>query len=306
MSPIGVLYPGALGAAFGRAVAQSGGTVITCLSGRSRATVDRAAAASFTIVPSLEQVAWRSDLVVSVVPPTSAVEVACSFAACTALNHCDRDPSTRPTFVDANSASPRTKRRVAKILSDAGIPCLDGAFFGPADRVGHENVLALSGPGAGQIAPLLRRVMEVWVLGEEIGRASALKMALAIMTKAIPAGFLEAVCASASSGQLDSTLEMVRRLYPGIMSFLERTLPTYPSHVARRIQELEEAAGWLHELGQCGYMTHGAVSILERLRQAKLEPDIAWSFKELLHCIAQTDLLRATHQSAYSLGDKRT
>lgn len=293
MSPIGILYPGELGAAFGRRVMQAGGTAITCLAGRSAATADRAAAAAFMVVPSLKQLTQQTDLVISVVPPASAVEVARSFATCAGMSCTFRGRTAQPTFVDANSASPQTKQQIAEILSHAGIRCLDGAFFGPANRLGRENVLALSGPGADQIAPSLRRVMEVWVLGEEIGQASALKMSLAIMTKAIPAVFLETVCASASSGQLDSTLEMLRRLYPGIMSFLERTLPTYPAHVARRIHELEEVADWLHEIGQCDTMTQSAVTVLERLRHADLEPSAHWLFEDLLRRIAEADLLRA-------------
>ncbi len=294
MSPIGILYPGGLGAALGLAIVRSGGTAITCLSGRSDATHSRAAAADFMVVPSLEEVARRSELVISAVPPSSAVEVARSFAAC--LGPAERGSGTTagPAFVDANSVSPRTKQRITEILSHAGIRCLDGAFFGPANRVGCENVLALSGPGADQVAPILQQIVDVRVLGERTGQASALKMALAIMTKAIPAVFLETVCASASSGQLDSTLELIRWLYPGIMSFLERTLPTYPAHVARRVQELEEVANWLHELGQRSIMTRSAVVILERLRLAELEPHANWSFEELLHRIAQADLLRAT------------
>jgi putative dehydrogenase len=297
MNPIGILYPGEQGTAFGRAVMHTGGTVITCLSGRSSATADRAAAAAFIVAPSLEEVARWSDLVISVVPPTSAVEVARSFAACASLTQCS-GRTVRPTFVDANSVSPRTKQRIAAILSDVGINCLDGAFFGPANRIGHENVLALSGPDAAEIAPLLRPVTEVWVLGEEPGQASALKMAMAIMTKAIPAVFLETVCAAASSSQLDSTLEMIKRLYPGILGFLERTLPTYPAHVERRVQELEEVADWLHNSGQCGVMTQGAITVLERFCHAELEPGFDWLFQDLVHRIAEADLLRAERQEA--------
>jgi 3-hydroxyisobutyrate dehydrogenase-like beta-hydroxyacid dehydrogenase len=292
MKPIGILYPGEQGAAFGRAVMQAGGTIITCLSDRSGATAARATAAAFVVVPSLEEVARRSDLVISMVPPTSAVEVARSFAACVSLAQC-RGHTVRPTFVDANSASPRTKQRIAEILSHVGINCLDGAFFGPANRIGHETVFALSGPDAAEIAPLFRRMMEVWVLGEKPGQASALKMAMAIMTKAIPAVFLETVCAASSGGQLDSALDMIRRLYPGILSFLERTLPTYPAHVERRVHELEEAADWLHSSDQRGVMTQAAITVLERFRHAELEPSTPWSFNDLLHRIAQVNLLSA-------------
>ena len=291
MNPIGILYPGGLGAALGLAIVRSGGTAITCLSGRSEATRDRAAAANFVVLPSLVEVARRSELVISVVSPSTAVEVARYFANCV---HLGRFGDTRPTFLDANSVSPQTKKRIAEILSHARIDCLDGAFFGPTNRIGRDNVLALSGSSASRVGLLLQKIVEVRLVGDVVGQAAALKMALAIMTKALPALFLEMVCASVSHGQLGSMLELMRRLYPGIMDFLERTLPTYPTYVARRVHELGEVTNWLHELGQWGIMTQSAAAVLERLRLAQLEPRADWQFDELLCLIAQTELLSAT------------
>jgi 3-hydroxyisobutyrate dehydrogenase-like beta-hydroxyacid dehydrogenase len=292
MSRIAILYPGELGAQLGRAVVQAGGVAITCLFGRSEATRGRTTAAQFSVVPSLEEIARQSELVISLVPPTSAVEIACSFAASVDLARCRGGAPAEPTFLDANSVSPQTKQRIAQTLSRAGIHCLDGAFFGPANRVGPENVLALSGPGAEQIAPLLREVVEVRHVGEIIGQASALKMALGIMTKALCALFLEMVCASARCGQLDPILEIMRRHYPGTMCFLERSLPTYPAHVARKIDELAEVAHWLQELGQCDAMTQSAVGVLKRFRLTELDARAHWPFEDLLRHLAQVEMLR--------------
>jgi L-threonate 2-dehydrogenase len=294
MSRIAILYPGGLGAALGRTIADAGGTAITCLSGRSEATRDRAIAADFLVLPSLEDVARQSDLVISLVPPTSAVEVARGFAACTNRDRGNRPAVTGPTFVDGNSVSPHTKQHIAEILCAAGARFLDAAFFGPANQIGRDNLLALSGPCADQAASLLQEIVEVRVVGERIGQASGLKMTLAIMTKALPALFLEVVCVAATAGQLDTTLEVMRRLYPGIIGFLERTLPTYPAHVGRRVHELEEVTEWLDELGQCGFMSRSAVAVLERLRLAGLQPLANWRFDDLLRQIAETKLLSAT------------
>src|ERR1700730_17827039 len=92
MSRIAILYPGELGAPLGRAVVEAGGVAITCLFGRSEATRGRTTAAQFSVVPSLEEVARQSDLVISLVPPTSAVEIACSFAASVDSARCRGGP----------------------------------------------------------------------------------------------------------------------------------------------------------------------------------------------------------------------
>lgn len=289
MIRVGVLYPGALGGALGKAIAEAGDAPIACVRGRSAATRDRALAANFVLVPSLEEVASSSDIVISLVPPAKAVEVALCFAT-RAAGH-SANNARMPTFIDANSVATRTKEHIADILSAADIPCLDGAFLGPANRIGTENIMLLSGPAADRASPVFRKVVETRVVGDQIGQASSLKMTMAILTKALPALFLEMVCASAKRGQLCLAIDLMRRLYPGIIGFLERTLPTYPSHIARRVFELAEVRDWLRELGQNAVMTEGAVTVLERFRLRAFESEVDWRFEELLHAIGATDLL---------------
>lgn len=267
MRRIGILHAGRLGAALGQAIVRSGGTTITCVDGRSEATRDRAVAAGCLIVPSLEEVVARSDIVLSLVTPASAIETARNVAiSAERLYNLDRRIML-PIFMDCNSIAPRTKQEVVRSLSSAGICGLDGTFLGPANEVGPENVLAVSGPGACKIVPLFERVVEVKVVGEQIGQASALKMALAIMTKALCALFLEMAWAAKSCGRLSDTLELMRRLYPGTMDFVERSLPNYPATLVRRIHELKEAANWQDELGCEAVMTRGAIEVFERLRR---------------------------------------
>jgi 3-hydroxyisobutyrate dehydrogenase-like beta-hydroxyacid dehydrogenase len=285
---VGVLHPGALGGALGKAIAEVGDTPIAYLLGRSATTRKRALAANFLVVPSLEELAHSSDIVISLVPPAKAVEVALCFAAC--VDQCTYSVRM-PTFVDANSVAARTKERIANILSAAGVSCVDGAFLGPANRIGTENVMLLSGPGADRVAPAFRKIVEARVVGDEVGQASSLKMTMAILTKALPALLLEMVCASAKNGQLGPALDLMRRLYPGIIGFLERTLPTYPEHIGRRVFELTEVRDWLLELDQLAVMTEGALTILERLHLRELSSNIDWRFEDLLRAIAESDLL---------------
>src|SRR2546426_249199 len=191
MSRIAILYPGALGAALGKAIGAAGDRAITCLSGRSAMTRQRALAARFTLFPSVADVARCSEIIVSLVSPNSALMVANQFATLAANQ---LGENTRPIFIEANSVTPGTKKQIAEMLSSEGIACLDGAFLGPANRVGKENVLLLSGAGADSVAPIFRRVVETRVVGDEIGQAASLKMTMAILTKALPALFVEMVC----------------------------------------------------------------------------------------------------------------
>jgi hypothetical protein len=82
----------------------------------------------------------------------------------------------------------------------------------------------------------------------------------------------------------------MRDLYPGIMEFIERNLPTYPTHAARRIEEMREALGWFAELGQSASMTQAAIVVLERISNGGLKPSER-NFKHLLQNIVALDPL---------------
>ena len=102
---VGVLHPGAMGAAVGSALRPRAGAVIWAAAGRSHATSKRAELADLVAVPDLTAVARRSDVIISVCPPHAAREVADEVAG--ALD------GRCPVYVDANAVSPATVRAVA-------------------------------------------------------------------------------------------------------------------------------------------------------------------------------------------------
>ena len=66
---VGVLHPGAMGAALGAALKPVAGQVIWAAAGRSDATGKRAELADLVAVPDVAELAARSDLVISICPP---------------------------------------------------------------------------------------------------------------------------------------------------------------------------------------------------------------------------------------------
>lgn len=291
---IGILYPGGLGATFGRAIRQAGGLPLTCVFGRSEATVNRATDTGFTILPSLGELVSNCDVLISLVVPGAAPKVAESL--CSAVLASRQAGMTRrdKIFIDANSIGPAGKERICALVSSIGIKSVGAACFGPINQVGPDNVLALSGPAANEAAAYLEPIFQVEVVGSQVRDASELKMSMAIITKALPALFLEMTCASAAGGHLGSLLALMRRLYPGIFSFLKRTIPTYPRQLERRVQELNEVIDWLDQQRQESAMTRSARSIFQRLRGSDLTQRDDWQFEDLLSEIADTKLLTGT------------
>jgi 3-hydroxyisobutyrate dehydrogenase-like beta-hydroxyacid dehydrogenase len=169
---IGLLHPGEMGAAVGATLRGRGQDVLWASAGRSAETRQRAAEAGLGDARSLEELVRGSDVILSVCPPHAALEVAGSVAGFQGL------------FVDANAVAPATAREVAAVVAAGGAECVDGGIVGPPPRAPGTTRLYLSGAKAEMVAGLFAgTVVDARVLSDEVGTASALKMAYAAWTK---------------------------------------------------------------------------------------------------------------------------
>src|SRR2546423_995394 len=131
-----------MGAGVGRTLTEKGHSVVAVLDGRSGATRDRAAAAGIKAVGTLDELVGSADLVLSIVPPGAAVDVATGVAAAI------RAAGVTPLVVDANAVSPATARTIAALIEGAGARFVDGDIIGGPPRAGLVTALYLSGPDA--------------------------------------------------------------------------------------------------------------------------------------------------------------
>jgi 3-hydroxyisobutyrate dehydrogenase-like beta-hydroxyacid dehydrogenase len=263
-----------------------GWTVVSCTGGRSLRTREAAEAAGVELVPSLDEVVRRSDLVVSLVPQTGVLETAAAFAAAAA-----GAPLRRPIYVDANSVAPATVRDVAAVVTAAGAGCVDGAFTGNAASLPGRTTLYVSGPCAVEVEALFGEAIPVRVLGDEIGTASAFKLCFSGFNKGLVALFLEMVTAADRLGQRDELVESLRAFYPGSVETVERLLPTYPRHAGRRVAELDEVLDWLREIGQSGHMAAATRSVIAEVASLDVPDASAQDAEALLSEYCRRGLL---------------
>lgn len=165
---VGLLHPGAMGAAVG-AVLTSRGTPVSWLpAGRGPATRRRAEAAGLTEAEDLT----GCDVILSICPPAAALDVARSVAGFTGV------------YLDANAISPGRAAEIARILDKATVA--DGGIVGPPPRRAGTTRLYLSGPAAAVtgLADLFDSTdLRPVVLDGPVGTASALKLAFASYNK---------------------------------------------------------------------------------------------------------------------------
>ena len=285
---VSVLYPGDMGAALGAALAAHGCDVFTWVGERSVRTRDATARCGFSRLESFEQAVTVADVVISLVPPGDALALARRFAACAGERL-----EGAPLYLDANSVSPDAAREIAACVEAAGATCVDGSIVGGAANIGDGTVLVLSGPRAVDLERAWRGAFEIRALEGGVGAASSLKMAFSAFNKGLVALFLEAIAAAGQVGRADELLHLFSDFYPGTVGTLQRLLPSYPRHAARRVQEMREVESWMAEVGQSSVMAQGTRITFEKLCQAGLNPDQNWPFplvlEEVLRRGALTD-----------------
>ncbi|WP_438297711.1 DUF1932 domain-containing protein [Streptomyces sp. HUAS TT7] len=256
MTTIGLLHPGAMGAAVGSQLVRAGHRVLWYPVGRSKATADRAAAAGLTAVGDLAEFMGEADVVLSICPPAVAEDLARTA------------PGYAGTWVEANAITPERTRRIADLLPASTV--IDAGIVGSPPLGGKQPTLYLSGPyRTGVVAGLFAGTdVHTHVLGERIGQASALKLSYSAYQKA--SRVLAAVSYGLALDQgVDQELLTVAGRRPG--SYLTETgyIPKTAARAWRWGPELTEAADMLQEAGLPDDMLRAAAAILDRWAVAK-------------------------------------
>jgi 3-hydroxyisobutyrate dehydrogenase-like beta-hydroxyacid dehydrogenase len=285
---VGILYAGEMGAALGRALRDDGLRVVTTLEGRGPRTQRLCREAGLEELASLCEVVAVAEVVVSVVPPSAAVDVARSYASLAG-------DATGRLYIDANAVSPATAAEVGLALAGTGVGYIDAAINGLASALHTGAILYLSGGRAAEAARLFGR-LRVQVVGAAPGQASALKGVLAGLSKGLAALFVELAVLAREAGLAAPFLERCRSFYPGVLEVAERMLPTYPRHARRRAEEMAELEGFLRGLGLRADMVSAAGRVTQALADAGLG-DGAWTAEGVLEALHRRGALRAPHET---------
>lgn len=259
---VGVLYPGEMGAAVAALLHSRGVAVATTVRGRSAATADLARPSGAVLLDSFQEVVHGSDVLISLVVPSAAEQVAADYCAAARL------APRGAIYVDANSISPGRAARIAERIEAAGRSFVDASINGLAKNLAASGTLFLSGRRAGEVARLFEGAARVKVLGAEVGRASAMKMLLGGLSKGLCALFAELAVLAHEQGMLDELLETVGRTYGGVASVAERMLPTYARHAGRRHTEMGELEATARAAGLTPRVVEGVLAFHEALARA--------------------------------------
>jgi 3-hydroxyisobutyrate dehydrogenase-like beta-hydroxyacid dehydrogenase len=257
---VGLLNPGLMGTSIGAAARATGNDVLWASFGRSDATAARASDHGFIDLKSLAALAEQSELIISVCPPEFAEPVASSIAEC----------SYAGRYLDANAISPVRASRIGKLVGSSGATFVDGGIIGPPIWQSDTTWLALSGPEAGEVADIFDgSKLNCKLLGDEIGRASALKMVFAAYTK----GRTALICGILATADVYGIRRELTEQWRSMGMGLDKEAPSQTRSVTakawRFAAEMEEIASTFEQAGLPGGFHEAAAEIYRSMAEFK-------------------------------------
>lgn len=179
-------------------------------------------------------------------------------------------------FCDMNSVAPDTKRAAAAAFADAGKRYVDVAVMAPVEPRRLGVPLNLSGADADAALDLLRDAgfANGQVVGDAVGRASAIKLVRSVMVKGLEALTAEMMMAAHAEGVADEVLSSLDASEKAI-GWHERAdynLDRMLVHGRRRAAEMSEAAQMLRSLGIEPKMTQNTVAWQQAMGELAITP----------------------------------
>jgi 3-hydroxyisobutyrate dehydrogenase-like beta-hydroxyacid dehydrogenase len=252
---VGLMTPGDMGQGVAMQIKAQGYTVCTALGARSERSRNLAREAGLIDLGTIARLVEECDLVLSVMNPGSAVDFA--REAADALRAAKR----RITIADCNAIAPDTAHEIAAIVGEAGGRFLDGGLIGPPPRGKARVHLYVSGPGAEDLKALAGPQLDVVVVSERIGDASALKMCYGALNKGTQALWLEVLIAAQRLGVAEQLEEQLRQSRSDLLDWALAQYPKMPPKAYRWVPEMLEISKTLQSAGITPKVFEGAADI---------------------------------------------
>lgn len=260
MSKIGILHPGEMGISVAASAMHSGHQVYWLSDERSARTRGRAEKYQLIEIHSLRSFCQACEMIISIGPPHAAEEIARSV----------NETGFRGLYLDANAISPERAIKIGQMLEANGIHFVDGGIIGGPAWTPKETWLYLSGEHANKIASCFSEgPLETKIIGNEIGKASALKMCYAAYTKGTTA-LLSAILATAESlGVRDELYQHWDMDEPDFSEQANRRVARVTAKAWRFEGEMKEIASTFAEAGLPDGFHEAAAEIYRRMSHFK-------------------------------------
>lgn len=217
----------------------------------------RAAKAGVPLVRSPQELAGRSQTILSVTPGAASIESAEAFAPHVTAEH---------ILIDLASATPKVKQAAGRALRASDVDFADASIMGTPHTDGHRLPVLASGPAAGRFRDLMSPWgMKIEHVEGDLGAASGIKIMRSVIAKGLEALLVECMLGARRYGIDDAVLRsfgqfMDSRSFSEVANFL---LVTDVIHAERRSHEARMSVSALEEAGVDPVMTRATAERLE-------------------------------------------
>ena len=263
VNTVAILSPGDMGSNVGRALRENGLEVITSLTERSTRTRELSEIAGIVDVPDFAEMVDRADIVLSVLVPERAVDVARQVAAVIA------DSGKPLSFADCNPVAPAVAIEMSEIIDAAGGKYIDGGIIGSPPGRGEPPRFYASGPHEAIMGQLDGRGISVPMMGGQVGRASAIKMCYASLSKGAAALNASALISAMNLGIYDEFIAEMESSQQGVLSNMQG-VNSLGAKAFRWIDEMEQISATFGSAGATPHMHKGAADIFRLVQSSPI------------------------------------
>ena len=259
INTVAILSPGEMGAAVGQALGRQGLNVISCLQDRSNATQNRAKAAGIRDGGTLNKILKKAQIIFSILPPGDALQQAKRVA-----DSMQKTGHT-PDYVDCNAVAPETAKLMADIIDAAGSNYIDGGIVGNPPGGEKPTRFFVSGNQAKILESFNGKGITFRQCGPEIGKASAIKMCYAGITKGTSALHTAMMMSAELLGVSKELTEELVFSQTGLLNRIKAVVPALPAVSGRYIGEMEEISKTLEAIKMPTGFHDGAAALYKIL-----------------------------------------
>ncbi len=210
----------------------------------------------------------RSGVILSLVTADQALTVATEVASSGMLRK-------QALYFDGNSCAPDHKCAASSLIEAAGGRYVDMAIMAPVGGPLHALPVLVSGPHCDAALEVLKDLgLSPRSAGDQVGRASTIKMLRSVVVKGLEALMLESLLAARMAGVEDEVIASLDASFPG-HDWRKRATYSFErvtTHGIRRADEMRAVAQTLTDLGLAEDMAKACVSWQDRVGTLGLAP----------------------------------
>jgi len=256
---IGVMSPGDMGHSVAAVLHETGCRVVTVLNGRSELSKMRAKRSNMVGLEDLQEMASVSDFIFSIMPPEEAENFAKEVAKAIVASR------KSPVFVDCNAISPDTTLSIAEEIKNTGADFLNVGIIGPPPGRGSTTKFYASGEGVNSLQFINQNDIKLVPVGDEIIKASAVKMCYAALTKGTMTLQTSVLVAAELLGISDEVQDEFKESQGFHWEAMNKRVSTFACDAGRWAGEMDQISDTFGSTGMTPYLHKGAADVFRLL-----------------------------------------